>query len=412
MVRIMRDSIKWVANRMPKSDDRQLSIMSLGNVAKARFFHSSFPQYSITPLARLDGMAKYLGLGGLFVKDESFRFGLNAFKVLGGSFAMARYIAKEMGRDVSEMTYDYLTSEAFRKEFGQATFFTATDGNHGRGVAWTANQLGQKSVVYMPKGSAPERLENIRKENSDASITDLRYDDTVRLAKQRAEQPNCVLVQDTSWDGYTEVPSWILQGYTTMANEVREALERQQQESQQLLAPTHIFLQAGVGSMPAALAGYFTNIYAQHKPIITVVEPNKADCIFRTARAADGRLHFVTEEMNTIMAGLACGEPCPIAWEVLRGCADFFISFPDYAAAKGMRILSSPLPGDERIISGESGASAFGCVMEILSNPALSSLREQLGIDSNSRLLFISTEGATDRENYRAIVWNGKYPSF
>lgn len=170
----------------------------------------------------------------------------------------------------------------------------------------------------------------------------------MRLAKQRAEQPNCVLVQDTSWDGYTEVPSWILQGYTTMANEVREELE-----SQQLLAPTHIFLQAGVGSMPAALAGYFTNIYAQHKPIITVVEPNKADCIFRTARAADGRLHFVTEEMNTIMAGLACGEPCPIAWEVLRGCADFFISFPDYAAAKGMRILSSPLPGT----SGLSPAS-------------------------------------------------------
>ena len=112
------------------------------------------------------------------------------------------------------------------------------------------------------------------------------------------------------------------------------------------------------------------------------------------------------------MAGLACGEPCPIAWEVRRGCADFFISFPDYAAAKGMRILSSPLPGDERIVSGESGASSFGCVMEILSNPALSSLRDQLGIDSHSRLLFISTEGATDRENYRAIVWNGKYPSF
>jgi len=129
----MRDSIKWVANRMPKSDDRQLSIMSLGNVAKARFFHSSFPQYSITPLARLDGMAKYLGLGGLFVKDESFRFGLNAFKVLGGSFAMARYIAKEMGRDVSEMTYDYLTSEAFRQEFGHATFFTAQAGPEGSG---------------------------------------------------------------------------------------------------------------------------------------------------------------------------------------------------------------------------------------------------------------------------------------
>ena len=137
----MRDSIKWVANRMPKSDDRQLSIMSLGNVAKARFFHSSFPQYSITPLARLDGMAKYLGLGDLFVKDESFRFGLNAFKVLGGSFAMARYIAKEMGRDVSEMTYDYLTSEAFRQEFGHGR-----QPRPGRGLG--GSQAG-------PEGSGP-----------------------------------------------------------------------------------------------------------------------------------------------------------------------------------------------------------------------------------------------------------------
>ena len=178
----MTDSIKWVANRMPKSDDRQLSIMSLGNVAKARFFHSSFPQYSITPLARLDGMAKYLGLGGLFVKDESFRFGLNAFKVLGGSFAMARYIAKEMGRDVSEMTYDYLTSEAFRQEFGHATFFTATDGNHGRGVAWAAHKLGQKAVVHMPKGSSQARYENIAKEGAQVTIEEVNYDDCVRMA--------------------------------------------------------------------------------------------------------------------------------------------------------------------------------------------------------------------------------------
>ena len=407
----MTEGFQIVSNRCDRSAC-DIRFLNQQVADKATAFHSSFPQYRPTPLRRLQALAGQMGVGEIFVKDESYRFGLNAFKVLGGSFAIGQYIAQRLGRDLSELPYSVMTSPEVKRELGELTFVTATDGNHGRGVAWTANQLGQKSVVYMPKGSAPERLENIRKENSDASITDLRYDDTVRLAKQRAEQPNCVLVQDTSWDGYTEVPSWILQGYTTMANEVREELERQQQESQQLLAPTHIFLQAGVGSMPAALAGYFTNIYAQQKPIITVVEPNKADCIFRTAKAADGRLHFVTEGMNTIMAGLACGEPCPIAWEVLRGCADFFISFPDYAAAKGMRILSSPLPGDERIVSGESGASAFGCVMEILSNPALSSLREQLGIDSSSRLLFISTEGATDRENYRAIVWNGKYPSF
>lgn len=155
--------------------------------------------------------------------------------------------------------------------------------------------------------------------------------------------------------------------------------------------------------MPASLAGYFTNVYTENKPVITVVEPNKADCLFRTAKAADGQMHFVTEEMNTIMAGLACGEPCPIAWEVLRGCADYFISFPDYAAAKGMRILSSPVGEDERIISGESGASAFGCVSEILLNPSLKALRDQLGLDENSRLLFISTEG---RDRSRKLSCN------
>lgn len=142
------DSIKWILNEMPKSDDRYLPIMSRENVAQARAFHRSFPQYSVTPLARLDALSGRLGLGNLFVKDESYRFGLNAFKVLGGSFAIARYIAGEVGKGIAEMNYAYLTSEQFRKDFGQATFFTATDGNHGRGVAWSANKLGQKAVVH------------------------------------------------------------------------------------------------------------------------------------------------------------------------------------------------------------------------------------------------------------------------
>lgn len=154
----MKEKIKWIDNHMPPSADKNLPIMALHEVAKARYFHSSFPQYSITPLARLDGMAQYLGLGGLFVKDESFRFGLNAFKVLGGSFAMARYIAHQMGRHVAEMTYDYLTSEELEREFGQATFFTATDGNHGRGVAWAAHKLRQKAVVICPRAAARRAL--------------------------------------------------------------------------------------------------------------------------------------------------------------------------------------------------------------------------------------------------------------
>ena len=154
----MNQPIKWTLNTMPKSGDVQRAIMSLSNVETAKTFHRSFPQYSVTPLAKLNRMASRLGLGGLYVKDESYRFGLNAFKVLGGSFAMAKYIAKEMGRDIGDMTYDYLTSPAFRSDFGQATFFTATDGNHGRGVAWAANKLGQQAVVHMPKGSTKQPM--------------------------------------------------------------------------------------------------------------------------------------------------------------------------------------------------------------------------------------------------------------
>lgn len=387
----------------PKSD---ISFLDEQTARSAEQFHRSFPQYTPTPLVTLDHLAKLFGVEKIYVKDESKRFDLNAFKVLGGSFAIGRYIAQRLGKNIDQLSFAAMTSPEVRAQLGELTFVTATDGNHGRGVAWTANKLGQKSVVYMPRGSAPERLQNIRALGSDASITDLVYDDTVRLARKRAEQPNCVLVQDTSWDGYTEVPSWILQGYLTMGQEIVHALK----ESGQPM-PTHLFLQAGVGSMPAAMTGYFANLFGQHKPIITIVEPNRADCIFRTAKAADGKLHFVTEEMRTIMAGLACGEPCPIAWEVIRDYADFCLSIPDYAAARGIRILANPLEGDGRIISGESGASAFGGMSVILSDPQLCALKEQLHIDEHSRLLFISTEGATDRENWQHIVWDGKYPS-
>ncbi len=403
----MTEGFQVVAYNREREKTTDISFLNKAVSEKVTQFHKSFPKYQKTPLAHLKGAARELGVQDIFVKDESYRFGLNAFKVLGGSYAIGTYIANRLGKDISELPFEVMTSDEVKKQLGELTFVTATDGNHGRGVAWTANQLGQKSVVYMPKGSAQERLENIRKENSDASITDLCYDDTVRMASKRAKEPNCVLVQDTSWDGYTDVPTWIIQGYTTMANEIYEELEQLGEQR-----PTHIFLQAGVGSMPASLAGFFANVYSDNQPIISVVEPNKSDCIFRTAQAQDGKLHFVTEEMDTIMAGLACGEPCPIAWDVLKDCCDYFISFPDYAAAKGMRILGNPIGQDVRIISGESGASAFGCVAEILSNPYLKKVKEQLKLDGNSRLLFISTEGDTDRKNYRSIVWDGKYESY
>ena len=382
---------------------RSLEFLNEQTAKNVRNFHKSFPVYSQTPLAHMPNTAKVLGLGDVYVKDESYRFGLNAFKVLGGSYSIGKYIAQRLGRDIAEMDYNSLISEDVKKELGELTFVTATDGNHGRGVAWTANVLKQKSVVYMPKGSAIERLENIKAEGADASITDMNYDEAVRLANSKAEELGWVMVQDTAWDGYEEIPTWIMQGYMTMGLEAYEQLGEKR--------PTHIFLQAGVGSLAGAICGFFSEVYKDNKPTIVIVEPDKADCIFQTAEAADGKLRFVTGDMDTIMAGLACGEPNTIGWEVLRDHADYYISCPDYTAAKGMRILGNPVKGDDRVISGESGASTFGCVSEIMMNPEHKAIKEQLKLDENSTVLFFSTEGDTDKKNYLDIVWDGKYNS-
>ena len=403
----MQPKIQWKLNTMPKSGDRQLTVMALDEVARAQAFHKSFPQYTVTPLARLDGMAGRLGLGGLFVKDESYRFGLNAFKVLGGSFAMARYIAEEMGRDVSEMSYDYLTSQTFRDEFGQATFFTATDGNHGRGVAWAANKLGQKAVVHMPKGSTRTRFDNIAKEGAQVTIEEVNYDDCVRMAAaEAAATPHGVVVQDTAWDGYEKIPSWIMQGYGSMACEAAQQLRQMS-----VNRPTHIFVQAGVGSLASAMVGYFTNLFPNDPPRFIIMEAAAADCLYQGAVANDGAPRIVGGDLQTIMAGLACGEPNTIGWDILRNHATAFLSCPDWVSAKGMRMLGAPVQGDPRVISGESGAVGMGVISTIMEDDACRELREALELDGNSQVLMFSTEGDTDPDRYREIVWDGAYPS-
>ena len=193
----MTEGLKWTVNQVQKSDDRYLDLMSEENVAKANEFHKSFPQYTVTPLQKLSSLASYLGVKNIFCKDESYRFGLNAFKVLGGSYAMGRYIAKELGRDVSELPYNVLSSDKLREEFGQATFFTATDGNHGRGVAWAANRLGQKAVVRMPKGTTKTRFDNIVKEGATVTIEECNYDDCVRMARLKPQKQNTVSLYRT-----------------------------------------------------------------------------------------------------------------------------------------------------------------------------------------------------------------------
>ena len=402
----MADRIQWSDNHMEKSDDAHLGIMSLDNVAKARAFHKSFPQYTVTPLARLDNLAARLGLNNLCVKDESYRFGLNAFKVLGGSFAMASYIADETGRDVSDMTYDYLTSDELARDFGQATFFTATDGNHGRGVAWAAKRLGQKAVVHMPKGSTKPRFDKIAAEGATVTIDEVNYDECVRMAAAEADAcERGVIVQDTAWVGFEKIPSLIMEGYGTMASEAAEQLREAA-----INRPTHVFVQAGVGSLAGAVVGYFANLYPDNPPTFVVMEATNAACLYKGAVAADGEPRIVTGDMPTIMAGLCCGEPNTLGWDILRNHVTAFVACPDWVAARGMRILGAPEKGDPRVISGESGAVGAGLISTLMTDESYVELRDLIGLDKTSNVLMFSTEGDTDPEHYRKVVWDGAYP--
>lgn len=375
--------------------------------AKVRDFHKSFPQYAPTPLQNLEALAKAYGVEAIWIKDESYRFGLNAFKVLGGSYAIGKYLAERLNTPLEDLSFEKLKSKEMKEKMGEITFVTATDGNHGRGIAWAARELGQKSVVYMPKGSSQIRLDNIRNEGAEASITDLNYDDAVRLANRYAEDHNGVLVQDSSWEGYMDIPTWIMQGYATLVDEAVEQIKALGHDR-----PTHVFLQAGVGSFAGSILGYLVSAFGDSYPVTVVVEPDEAACLFKSMTIADGEPHAVTGDMPTIMAGLACGEPSLVAWGVLRDYADGYLSCPDAIAAKGMRILGNPLKNDPQVISGESGAVGMGALSLLIQDPAYKDLAKQLKLDENSKILIISTEGDTDPENYRSIVWDGAYPTF
>lgn len=401
------NQIKWILNHNNSSHTvSDVTDFTQAKTAKVMEFHRSFAGYRPTPLRKLDCLANSLGLAGVYVKDESYRFGLNAFKVLGGSYAIGRYLANRLGMDVADLSFDKLNSPDIRKKLGEVTFVTATDGNHGRGVAWAAAHLGQKSVVYMPKGSSEERLKNIQREGAEASITDLNYDDAVRLAAEQAQKHGWVVIQDTAWEGYCDIPLWIMQGYATMAMEACQQMLEYTAES-----PTHVFLQAGVGSLAAAVQAVLVNTYPDAPPKVVIVEPNAADCIYKSFEANDGQPKFVGGDMSTIMAGLACGEPNIIGWEILRNHSHMGISCPDWVAARGMRILGNPLGDDVRVISGESGAVTTGIVSLLMTNPALADVRKELDMDASSRVLVFSTEGDTDPQKYRSIVWDGEHHS-
>lgn len=375
---------------------------SVASIRRARSFHRTFPQYRPTPLLQLPRLAATLGLAGVWVKDESWRFGLNSFKVLGGSYAIARYLAGRLGIADDELSFARLNDPAVRQRLGTITFVTATDGNHGRAVAWSARELGHRAVVFMPAGSARARIENIRREGAEVHVTDGNYDDTIRAARAYMERHGGVIVQDTAWEGYEDIPRWIMQGYAVVADEVAG-----QVEAAGLAAPSHVFLQAGVGSFAGGAAGYFASRWGASRPRAYVVEPATAGCYFASVAAGDGAAHVVGGEMPTMMAGLACGEPNEQAWPVLRDHTDGALRVADEIAAAGMRRLARPLDGDPAVEAGDSAAAGLGIVMAAMQDAAGGDLREALSLGPDSHVLIVSTEGNTDPENYERVMAGG-----
>jgi diaminopropionate ammonia-lyase len=390
------ESIRWEINRFKKHLPYDSSGRSF-KMEPPHTFHKSMPGYSMTPLKQLKNLAAHLGVQEIFVKDESYRFGLNSFKGLGSSYAIGRILAKELGCPLNS----FADLKSSIKSLPKQTFASATAGNHGRGLAFAAKLLGQKAAIFLPKGSSLCRLQKLLDLGAEAKIIDLSYDDAVRYVSRLSQEMGWKLVQDTSWNDYVEVPSLIMEGYLTV---VAEYLI--QSEGMCLKEPTHVILQAGVGSFAAAISEGLQRCFTN--PITFIVaEPAQADAFFQSACSYDGNPKRASGNLATHMAGLAAAELNPIAWEILRELSYCFLACKDSVSAKGMRILGNPLGEDPRIISGESGALPAGVLFEMCKNPALFDLKKSLGIDSDSRILMISTEGDTDHENYRAVCWEG-----
>lgn len=395
----------WIKNRhVPVQADTEAvdHLLPPGITDEARAFHAQLPRYEMTPLKRLSHLATRLGLGSIWVKDESARMRLNAFKALGGSFAIYRFICQKVGRP--NLSFADLMSDEIRASLGDVTFTSATDGNHGKGLAWAARKLAFPCVIYVHKNTSQARIAAIAEYGAEVRVVDGNYDDAVRQCERDARANGWQVISDTSWPGYEDVPMWVMQGYTTLLAETQEQLA-----AQGIVKPTHIFLQAGVGAFAASMIAFYKKLFGAEAPISTVVEPRTAACLYHSMAIGDGQPHSITGELDTIMAGLACGEPSPLAWQIIRDCADFIVTAPDYVAAKGMRMYGVPLKGDPYVISGESGAVTLGALAFIMEYEGAAELRHQLQLNESSRVLLINTEGNTDPDYFRNVVWDGVF---
>lgn len=368
------------------------AVVSEAAAETARRVITSWPDYAPTPLRALPQLAARLGVGGIDYKDEAGRFGLGSFKALGGAYAVFRLIQRlareRLGREIRRL-HDLRAAE-LQPLLQTLTVCCATDGNHGRSVAWAARMFGCRCVIFLHAGVSQGREDAIRAYGAQTLRVSGNYDDSVEAAADAAARCGWHVISDTSYAGYMEVPLDVMAGYTVMVAEIL---------GQQDAPPTHVFLQGGVGGMAAAVAAYLWLRYGADRPRIIVVEPEGADCLFQSARA--GRPVRVEGALDTVMAGLACGEVSLVAWRVLERAANDFITVADAPVMRLMRDLAHGAFGDPPLVAGESAVAGLAGLQSVMRDPALAA---ELGLDRASRVLCFGTEGDTDPEIFQRIT--------
>jgi len=370
---------------------RERAVLTTEAMAAARDEIQSWPGYAPTPLRRLNGLAAAAGLAALHVKDEAPRFGLGSFKALGGAYAVLRVLRRALAEAgiAAPITVADLMAGRWREQVSGLTVCCATDGNHGRSVAWGAGRYGCRCVIYVHATVSQARADAIAHYGAEVSRVAGNYDDSVRKAAEDAAANGWVVVSDTSYPGYMEIPRDVMQGYTVMVDEAVGQIDQ---------PPTHVFIQGGVGGLAAAVTAQTWEAWGLDRPRIVVVEPDQAACLYESIRA--GHPVAVHGALDTLMAGLACGEVSLLAWEVLDEGAHDVLTVPDAAAVEVMRLLASGR-FDAPFVSGESATAGLAGCLLAMADPAL---RAALTLDADSRVLVFSTEGATDAALYAELT--------
>jgi diaminopropionate ammonia-lyase len=344
--------------------------------ARQRRFFAERPALTPTPLHRLPALAASLGIRELLVKDETARFGLNAFKAAGAMFAVTTLIERGAIREGD-------------------TLVCASEGNHGRAVARAARDAGCAARVYLAESVAPARIQAIQSEGAIAVSVAGTYDDAVRVMARDAAANGWTVISDTSWEGYDEIPRLIMLGYTRLMDEAEQAWSPDP-------APDIVLVQAGVGGLLAAVACWADHRFGHSRPAIIGVEPSSATCVQTSIR--NGRPTTLPGPFDTVMGGLRCGEMSPVAFDSLNTLVDGFVGIDDDWAFDAMRRLARPADGDPRIAAGASGAAACGGLLAILRDPSLEPFRVGLGLGPASRAVVLVTEGVTDPAGFEAVL--------